>query len=102
MGKLKDLWNGENRGFVRYAVVATAIVLVWILFLGDDNLVRWMKARIELRQQNRQIEMYRRDIAEMDKQIQTLSTDRDTLEEYARERFHFAEPGDDVYVERND
>ena len=96
MGKLKDLWNGENRGFVRYAVVATAIVLVWILFLGDDNLVRWMKARIELRQQNRQIEMYRRDIAEMDKQIQTLSTDRDTLEEYARERFHFAEPGDDV------
>ncbi|MBO6081650.1 MAG: septum formation initiator family protein [Bacteroidales bacterium] len=102
MGKLKDLWNGENRGFVRYAVVATAIVLVWILFLGDDNLVRWMKARIELRQQNRQIEMYRRDIAEMDQQIQTLSTDRDTLEEYARERFHFAEPGDDVYVERND
>ena len=102
MGKLKDLWNGENRGFVRYAVVATAIVLVWILFLGDDNLVRWMKARIELRQQNRQIEMYRRDIAEMDKQIQTRSTDRDTLEEYARERFHFAEPGDDVYVERND
>ena len=102
MGKLKDLWNGENRGFVRYAVVATAIVLVWILFLGDDNLVRWMKALIELRQQNRQIEMYRRDIAEMDKQIQTLSTDRDTLEEYARERFHFAEPGDDVYVERNE
>ena len=102
MGNLKDLGNGENRGFVRYAVVATAIVLVWILFLGDDNLVRWMKARIELRQQNRQIEMYRRDIAEMDKQIQTLSTDRDTLEEYARERFHFAEPGDDVYVERND
>ena len=36
----------------------------------------------------------------MDEQIRTLSTDRDTLEEYARENFHFAAPGDDVYVER--
>ena len=100
MGKLKDLWNGENRGFVRYAVIATAAVLVWILFLGDDNLVRWIRARIELRQQSRQIEWYKREIAGMDQQIQTLSTDRDTLEEYARENFHFAAPGDDVYIEK--
>ena len=100
MGKLKDIWNGENRGFIRYATIATALVLDWVLFLGDDNLVRWMRARLELRQQNRQIEWYKQEIRRMDEQIQTLSTDRDTLEEYARENFHFAAPGDDVYVER--
>ena len=100
MGKLKDIWNGENRGFIRYSTIATALVLVWVLFLGADNLVRWMRARLELRQQNRQIEWYKQEIRRMDEQIQTLSTDRDTLEEYARENFHFAAPGDDVYVER--
>ena len=34
----------------------------------------------------------------MDKQIRMLSTDRDTLEEFARERFRFAAPDDDVYI----
>lgn len=102
MGKLKDLWNGENRGFVRYAVIATGLVLVWVAFFSDDSILRWAKARLELRQQNRQIEWYKREIAAMDEQVRTLSTDRDTLEEYAREYFHFAEPGDDVYIERQD
>ena len=36
----------------------------------------------------------------MDRQIQMLSNDRDTLEEFARENFHFAAPGDDVYIDR--
>ena len=100
MGKLKELWNGEHKNFVRYATGATAVFLLWILFLGDDNMVRWLKARREIRRQDRQIERYRQDIAAMDEQIRTLSTDRDTLEAYARENFRFAEPGDDVYIEK--
>lgn len=100
MKKLKDLWNGEHKGFVRYATVTAALFLLWIAVIGDDNLIRWMRARLELRQQNRQIEWYRQEIAAMDKQVRTLSTDRDTLEAYARENFHFAEPGDDVYIEK--
>ena len=27
-----------------------------------------------------------------------LRSDRDTLEKFARENFHFSEPGDDVYI----
>ena len=34
----------------------------------------------------------------MDKRVNMLKTDRDTLEKFAREQFHFAAPGDDVYV----
>lgn len=55
-------------------------------------------AYLELRQQRRQIEIYNREISEMDKQIRMLSTDRDTLEDFARERFRFAAPDDDVYI----
>lgn len=98
MGKWKDIWNGEHKGFVRYAVISTAVFLLWIVFLGDDNLLRLVKAYSELNSQNGQIERYKKEIAVMDKQIRTLSTDRDTLETYARENFHFAAPGDDVYL----
>ena len=99
MGKFKDIWNGEHRSFIRYAAAATAVFIVYIGFLGQDNLVRWIRSGIQLRQQERQIVRYQEEIDRMDERIRRLSTDRDTLERYAREQFHFAEPGDDVYLE---
>jgi cell division protein FtsB len=98
LGKVKDIWNGRHKGFVRYAAVITALALIYALFFSDDNLIRWFRAGIELRQQRRQIERYQKEIKSMDERIKTLSTDRDSLEQYARENFNFAEPGDDVYL----
>lgn len=83
---------------MRYAAVITALALIYALFFSDDNLIRWFRAGIELRQQRRQIERYQKEIKSMDERIKTLSTDRDSLEQYARENFNFAEPGDDVYL----
>ena len=37
----------------------------------------------------------------MDKEIDLLTTNKDSLEKFAREEFHFASPGDDVYIEKN-
>ena len=98
MGKIKDIWNGEHRSFVRYAVYATAVFVVLVGFVNQDNIVRWIKADIELKQQARQIERYQKEIDEMDRKIQMISNDRDTLERFAREHFGFAKDGDDVYV----
>lgn len=100
MGKLRDIWNGEHRSFVRYAVYATAVFIILIGFLNDNNLVRWVKAGFELRKQNRQIETFRKEIETMDEKIRMLSNDKDTLEEFAREHFYFARPGDDVYMDK--
>ena len=38
------------------------------------------------------------EIDRMEHRIKMLTSDRDTLEEFAREEFYFAEPGDDVYI----
>lgn len=98
MGKIKDIWNGEHRSFVRYAVYATAVFIVLVGFVNQDNIVRWIKADVELKQQRRQIERYQKEIDEMDRKIQMISNDRDTLEQFAREHFGFAKDGDDVYI----
>ena len=93
VGKFKDIWdtgkdgrNAEKRSFIRYAIVATTLF------------VRWVKAGFEIRSQERQIERYSTEIKEMDSQIHGLTSNRDSLERFARESFGFAEPGDDVYV----
>lgn len=100
MGKLKDLWNGEHRSFVRYAILITVYFLGKVLFFGQNSMWRWAKASAELRSQRRQMEQYTREINSMDRQIRMLSDDRDSLEKFARENFLFAAPGDDVFIDR--
>lgn len=105
MGKFKDIWDREKdgnkagqRSFLRFAIIITA-VFVLFLFVKKDNLVRWIQAGFTLGNQERRIEQLEQENEELDRQIRTLSTSRDSLEKYAREEFGFAEPGDEVYVE---
>ena len=105
MGKFRDIWdrdkdgrNAEKRSFIRYAIVATAIFLIMVGFINQDNIVRWVRAGAEIKRQDKLIEKYNKEILEMDSQIHGLTSDKDSLERYARENFGFAEPGDDVYV----
>ena len=76
----------------------TAAFLVLAGFILPNSLFRWASSGIELRRQRRQIESYQKEIDQMDKQIRKLSTNKDTLEQFARENYGFAAPGDDVYI----
>ena len=100
----KDIWDKskdgskkEQRGFFRFVIVATVIFLI-VLVVKKDSIIRWVQTGFELRRQNRTIEYFQKAIVKLDKEIEGLSTNRDTLENYAREQFLFAEPGDDVYL----
>ncbi|MCM1178460.1 MAG: septum formation initiator family protein [Bacteroides sp.] len=98
MGKIKDLFNGEHGGFFKMAAIATALALLNLAFGPGTNLVHWIGAKMEISRQERQIDELRKDIERMDRRIRMLTSDRDTLEKFARERFLFAEPGDDVFL----
>ena len=63
-----------------------------------DSIINWARSGVELGRQRREMEYYRREIQKLDLQIEGLSTNRDSMETYAREQFHFAKPGDDVYI----
>lgn len=105
MGKFRDIWrrdldgkNAEKRSFIRYAIIVTALFVLLVGFLNQNNIVRWVSAGSEIRRQDKQIERYGAEIKEMDRQIHALKSNRDSLEQFAREEFGFKEPGDDVYV----
>ena len=88
----------EKKNFLRFVIIATAIFLV-VLLVKKDSVLRWVQTGFELRRQRKEIEYYQKQIRNLDSRIEGLSTNRDTLEAYAREQFFFAEPGDDVYLE---
>lgn len=84
--------------FVKWVIISTSVFAVIICFVTSTNVGHWFKSLAQLSRQKRQIEMYRERNAELDRQIQSLSTDVDTLERFARENFLFSEPGEDVYI----
>ena len=88
----------EKKNFLRFVIIATAIFLV-VLLVKKDSVLRWVQTGFELRRQRKEIEYYQKQIRDLDSRTEGLSTNRDTLEAYAREQFLFSEPGDDVYLE---
>ena len=104
MGKFLDLWDKkkdgsrkELRSFERTMTIALAIAVIFI-FAKKDNVVRWVEAGFTIRRQNREIEMNAKQIEQMQLTLENLTTNRYSLENFARERYHFAKKGDDIYL----
>ena len=96
--KIKSAYTGPRRSFFWFATLATAIFLfVWIVGPGN-TVIHWAKAAIEIRRQEKLMEYYNEQNAQMEKRLHLLKNDKDTLEKCAREQFHFAAPGEDVYI----
>ena len=79
------------------ALSTAVFIFIWIVGPGN-TWIHWAKAGIEIKRQEKQIRQYQQEIEAMDERVNMLKTDRDTLEKFAREHFHFAAPGEDVYV----
>lgn len=106
MDKYKKIWNRskdgsnrEERSFLRYVIVSTTLFLLFFCVIKRDNLFRWIEAGFTVRRQEKQIEFYEADIRRLQDEVNSLTTDKDSLEKYAREKFLFSEPDEDVYVE---
>ena len=98
MGKIKDIFNGPHKNFARFVAIVTAIfILLWIVGPGN-TFIHWIKAGVEISRQENAIENYQKENAELDRRINMMKTDRDTLEKFAREQYNFAAPGEDVYI----
>lgn len=87
----------EQHSFLRYAAIATFLCLVF-LCLKRDSLITWISAGISLKQQHDYIESLEDSNEALLEKIQVLTTNRDSLERYARETYQFTAPGDDLYI----
>ena len=104
MGILKNIWDKskdgnkqEQRSLIRVTIIPSAVALVF-LCVKKDNLFQWIKAGITISKQNSEIKANEERLEQMDRTIYLLTHDRDSLEKFARENFHFAQKGDDIYL----
>ena len=92
------LRRSDHNYFLPFVIVITALAALWLLFLSHSSVLNWVRANWEIQRQERQMDQLRSDIDAMNEEIQALTNSRDSLEKFAPETYHFAAPGEDVYI----
>lgn len=102
MEEQKDKWawlkKSDHNYLVPFVIVTTTLVALWLLFFAHNSVLSWIRATMEEKNQQKEMARLKEEIDEMDREIRNLRNNPDTLETFARETYHFAAPGDDVYI----
>jgi len=96
--KFDWLKQKEHNYLIPFVIVVTLVVALWLLFFAHNSVLAWIKTSVEVRKQEKEMARLEQEIQEMDTRIDNLTSNRDSIESFARETYHFAAPGDDVYI----
>ncbi len=78
--------------------IVTLVFAVIILFIDRNNIIRWAGDYIEVLRQEKAIRQYNRDINAIDEKLDELTSDKDSLEKFAREQYYFHKKDEDVFI----
>jgi cell division protein FtsB len=85
----------------RIATGAVSILAMWLfahVMFGSNGMVVYRAKRGEYQQLQKEIDLLQKDNAQFSSQIDQLKTDPKRIEKEAREQFHYARPGEVIYV----
>jgi cell division protein FtsB len=85
----------------RLATVAVAVLAIWLFVhvtFGANGMVVYRSKRAEYQTLQKQIEQIQKENGDFSKQVNALKTDPKRIEKEAREQFHYARPGEVIYV----
>ena len=85
----------------RVATLAVALLAIWLfvhVVFGANGMVIYRSKRAEYRALEKEIIQLHKENEEYSKQVNQLKSDPKTIEKEAREQFHYARPGEVIYV----
>jgi cell division protein FtsB len=78
--------------------VLLALTLTWHVIDGKHGLSVWEHERVQDRALQKEIDRLQQENAQMQRQIERLQSDPDAIEREAREKLHYAKPGEVIYT----
>jgi cell division protein FtsB len=81
------------------AVIAAALTFGYHAISGGNGLNVYGQRRAEDRTVQKRIGELQKENARLDQQVKALKTDPDAIEHEARERLHYARPGEVIWTE---
>jgi cell division protein FtsB len=90
------LWAWRPAGTA--VAVGLALLLTWHVVNGKNGLQAWQQKRAEDHQLQREMKNLQQENAQLRERIQRLKSDPDAIEHEAREKLHYAKPGEVIYA----
>jgi cell division protein FtsB len=78
--------------------IGLALLITWHVVNGKNGLSAWQQKRAEDKSLQRQIQDLQQENSQLHDQVQRLQSDPDAIEHEARERLHYAKPGEVIYT----
>ena len=78
--------------------LSTTAFLVWMLFFDRNDLLSQYEYRSQLQKLEQEKQFYNQEIAEVRKDLDELTTNKDKLEKFAREHYLMKRDNEDVFV----
>ncbi len=90
LGWMQRLWRPAGTG----VAVILALLVTWHVIYGNHGLSVWQQKRAEDRALQQEIKDLQQENAQMRQQIEQLNSNPDAIEREAREKLHYAKPGE--------
>lgn len=91
---VQRIWRPVGTGIA----VILALLLTWHVIHGKHGLSVWQQERAEDKTLQKQIQDLQTENAAMKDRIEHLKSDPDAIEREAREKLHYAKPGEVIYA----
>lgn len=84
--------------FRNFYFVTGVCFLVWMTFLDSNDLISRFKLSAKLRSLENEKEYYQEKIAEVEKDKKELTTNKELLEKFAREKYLMKKEKEDLFI----
>jgi cell division protein FtsB len=98
MERLTGLALRLRRRAATGAIVLMAICIGYYVVAGQNGLQSYEQKRHEAQHLQQQIQHLQRENSQLQQQVHALQSDPDAIEHEARERLHYARPGEVIYT----
>ncbi len=78
--------------------LATAVFVIWVVFLDQNNLITQYLYYKELKKAEEEMNYYKQELEKVKIEMDQLTSDPAKLEKFARERYFMKRPEEDIFI----
>ena len=90
--------SGLYRIIKNQSLLLTVAFFAWVIFFDSNSIIEWSSIRSNINRQEKEKTYYKQEIKSAEEKLQELSSNKDSLEKFAREQFYFHEEDEDLYI----
>ncbi|MDR1898369.1 MAG: septum formation initiator family protein [Prevotellaceae bacterium] len=79
-------------------LITIIIFFIWIIFFDEVTIPKWMKQQSDNNKIKKEIELFDKKTLELQKKIQILKTNKDSVEKFARENYYMKQDNEIIYI----